>query len=442
MDWGSWMGKLQGLLEKAPDRARRSRPVAGPGRSSRLDCWSGQRMIQPLGEELRLYQEMRRTFPLLDVAVTRLVQLCGHPGIEGATALREELEGWMRHVPVGPAQRGLGGWVETQLDRMLVAGYSVGFIRLTPTGRDVGAVLSPDLCRIRLEALPDDTKLRVLRQRPGRLDWEEANPALTLLSLRAPDGAGCGTSLLRSLPFVAEACSIIENATAQVWQRMGAPSFHVNWGEKEALDGEGTAGGEILDGLEQSFTDMMQARRRGEVKDWFTSGAVKAELLGSPGQLDAVQESFRIFAEQMVSATGLPPWLLGLHWSATERLSVQQADLLVANIEGLRRELQPQLEYLLEVRQRLSARPGSFRVTWPPVNLRDATEQARAEAWREQGRQRRIENARRMWELGFWSQERAAREIDSALVSVDRKLAAPPPASSSTGSGGALTPAG
>ena len=68
----------------------------------------------------------------------------------------------------------------------------------------------------------------------------------------------------------------------------------------------------------------------------------------------------------------------------------------VAHIEAIRREVEPQLEYLLDLRQRLSGGSGRFRLVWPAVNLRDATEQARADACREQARGRRIENVRRM----------------------------------------------
>ena len=34
--------------------------------------------------------------------------------------------------------------------------------------------------------------------------------------------------------------------------------------------------------------------------------------------------------EQLVTKTGLPPFLLGLNWSTTERMSTQQADILMA----------------------------------------------------------------------------------------------------------------
>ena len=141
----------------------------------------------------------------------------------------------------------------------------------------------------------------------------------------------------------------------------------------------------------------------------------------------------------MVAVTGLPPWLLGLHWSSTERLSAQQADMLIANIEGIRREVQPQLDQLLELRQSLTGRSGRVRFVWPAISLRDATEQARGEAWAEQARQRRIENARTMWALGFWTQDQAARDADPTLVGPARRLSEVPGPSGSLPS--RLTPA-
>jgi len=427
---------LQLLAGKAPRATTRpvrpARPDASRSRPVQLEgCGVRGRAVLPLETELRLYHEMRRSFPILDTAITRLVRFCGCPRVEGPVAVQAELQAWMDAVLVVPAQRGLGSWLETHLDQMLVYGKAVGQVTLTPSRRDVRALSSLDPRLIQLEAGEDPAALRLFFRPSGCLETQELNPALTLLSLHAPQGNPHGTSLLRSLPFVTEACGIIENAAAQVWQRMGAPSFHVNWDGGDGFsDPQGTVAQGVTGDLEQSFTDMMTARRSGEVKDLFTAGKVSIGIIGSEGQVMAVQEPLRVFVEQMVAVTGLPPWLLGLHWSSTERLSVQQADLMVAHIEGLRREVQPQLEYLLELRQRLAgrARGGGFRLVWPPVNLRDATEQARADAWREQASQRRIENARRMWELGFWSQERAAHYADDTLTRIHQRLDAPPPA--------------
>ena len=427
--------------EKAPRRTGAPiRAESGTGRDSALRSGGRWRRAIPPDGDLRLYDEMRRSFPILDIAVTRLVQLCGHPAVEGESAAVAEVERWMEGVGSGPAQVGLGRWLETHLDHMLVFGKGVGRIYLTPLRREVAGVVSQDPRCVRLEPGNDPLSLRVMRQVPGNPNGEELPTALTLLSLHAPQGNPHGTSLLRSLPFVTEACSIIENATAQVWQRAGAPSFHVNWkADSDFCDPQGTVADQVTRDLTASFEQIMAARKYGEVRDLFTTGGVDIKSIGAETVNVALQEPFRVFVEQMVAVTGLPPWLLGLHWSTTERLSAQQADLLIANIEGIRREVQPQLDTLLELRQALTGRSSRVRFVWPAISLRDATEQARAEAWAEQARQRRIENARTMWALGFWTQDQAARDADPALSGPARRLSEVPGPSGSLP--GRLTPA-
>jgi hypothetical protein len=426
MDWTGWGQALLRRWKKVPPAVR--------GRAAAVRRRSGQglrgdfagRVPLPLEAELQLYDDMRRSFPILDVAVTRLVQLCGHPYVEGPRAVSEELGAWMRHVPAGLGQVGIGSWLETHLDHALVYGKAASLVRLAGSRREVGALVGLDPRRITLEVGNDPGDLRVLYRGAGAYQPALLPAPLTLLTLHAPQGNPHGTSLLRSLPFAAEASSIVQNATAQTWRRLGSPSYHVNWRPENLQDPQGTISAEVTGALQQSLEEIMQARQTGEVRDFVTAGNVSVSLMGDASQTLAVQEPFRLFAEQMVAVTGLPPWLLGLHWSSTERLSTQQADLLVANIEALRREVHPQLERLLDLRQRLRGGSSRFRLVWPAVNLRDATEQARADAWAEQARQRRIENARRMWELGFWSQERAAREVDPDLARVDRMLEQPP----------------
>lgn len=52
----------------------------------------------------------------------------------------------------------------------------------------------------------------------------------------------------------------------------------------------------------------------------------------------------RQLLEQIVAKLGLPPFLLGLSWSSTERMSSQQADILTSELEAYRRLLNPMLE--------------------------------------------------------------------------------------------------
>jgi hypothetical protein len=238
-----------------------------------------------------------------------------------------------------------------------------------------------------------------------------------------------GVSLFRSVPFVARAARTIENATVQAWERLGAPPFHVNWQPEDAFhDPQGTLATEVLADLKGSWDKVMSARepQAGSVTDFFTSGRVTVSVLGHEGTPFSISEPFRTFAEQIVCLTGLPAWLLGMHWSSTERLASQQAELIVAQIEGIRRSVLPQIEQIVETRQALAGKSGRYRLKWTPITLHDETEQARARAWRAQALEREIANATTLWHLGLINQAQAAQRIDPALVAVDRELSAPP----------------
>ena len=75
---------------------------------------------------------------------------------------------------------------------------------------------------------------------------------------------------------------------------------------------------------------------------------------------------------------GLPPFLLGLSWSSTERMSSQQADILTSELEAYRRLLNPMLEQICSVWLRLKGWDTEFRVEWEDITMQDETESANA----------------------------------------------------------------
>ena len=92
----------------------------------------------------------------------------------------------------------------------------------------------------------------------------------------------------------------------------------------------------------------------------------------------------RWILEQLVARTGIPPFMLGLSWSSTERMSTQQADLLTSEITAIRRSVEPALERIGELWVRLHGFGGSVRIDWEDINLQDIVEEARAELYRAQ----------------------------------------------------------
>ena len=67
------------------------------------------------------------------------------------------------------------------------------------------------------------------------------------------------------------------------------------------------------------------------------------------------------------------PFLLGLSWSTTERMSSQQADILTSEIDAYRRELEPVVLQICNTFLRLEGFDCPVSVDWEPLTLQDIT---------------------------------------------------------------------
>ena len=92
-----------------------------------------------------------------------------------------------------------------------------------------------------------------------------------------------------------------------------------------------------------------------------------------------------------MAKTGLPPFLLGLNWASTERMSTQQAELLTSELWALRRTVQPALERICETWLRLEGFDCGVRFQWDDISLMDITQEAQAELSRMQAEKIRWE---------------------------------------------------
>ena len=113
-------------------------------------------------------------------------------------------------------------------------------------------------------------------------------------------------------------------------------------------------------------------------------GDVDVKVIGADGPILDSQVPVRQILEQLVARTGIPPFMLGLSWSSTERMSTQQADLLTSEITAIRRSVEPALERICELWVRLHGFGGGVRIDWEDINLQDIVEEAKAELYRAQ----------------------------------------------------------
>lgn len=65
-------------------------------------------------------------------------------------------------------------------------------------------------------------------------------------------------------------------------------------------------------------------------------GMSTSGVIGADNQIIDTQVPVRQMLEQIVAKLGLPPFILGLSWSTTERMSQQQAEILASELESYR----------------------------------------------------------------------------------------------------------
>ena len=138
----------------------------------------------------------------------------------------------------------------------------------------------------------------------------------------------------------------------------------------------------------------MRETRGGSVRDFVAVGDVGIRVIGGDAPILDSEIPVRQLLEQIVAKTGIPPFMLGLSWSSTERMSTQQADMLTTEITAIRRTLTPVLERICRLWLRMQGFACGFAVVWDEINLQDEVEEARAALYLEQARKLRIENDR------------------------------------------------
>ena len=345
------------------------------------------------GADAALYRSIREAVPIVDAAIGKLVRLCGGLRVEcGSEEAEEALGEFLRTVNVGRAQCGFNAFLESYLDSLLTCGRAVGEIVPDAEGREIEAVLCHRVEQVMLRE--GETALDLVfcgYDASGHLR-ELPRQELVLFTPLAPEADNpYGVSLLRSMPFMAELLTKVYHAIGQNWERSGNVRFAVVYKPQgEELD-SGLAK-ERAELLAQEWSSAMQATRNGSVRDFVSVGDVTIRAIGADCAIPESEVTVRQLLEQLVAKTGLPPFLLGLSWSSTERMSSQQADMLTSEITALRRSLTPMVERVCRLWLRMHGYGCRFRVEWDDINLQDMVEEARAELYREQARKLRIEN--------------------------------------------------
>ena len=354
-------------------------------RSGQTHHFGALRGFTPLGTaEERIYQQLREAVPVLDVAVGKLVRLTGGFTVKCPTREAEEkLTRFLRDMPCGRGQYGVDSFLTGYLDSLLTYGRAIG--EMIVAGNRLQAACWGDVTQ--LQVREGRNPLDIVIYGPDRAGKPAALPYQDLLLLTTwnPEPTHpYGVSLFRGMPFLADILMKIYTAIGVNWERSGNVRYSVICRADENMDP--AAAQERGQQVAQEWAKAMEDGKNGTVRDFVAVGDVEIKVIGGDGPILDSQVPVRQILEQLVAKTGLPPFLLGLNWSTTERMSTQQADILTSELWAMRRTVEPALRKICRLYLALEGMDDRVEILWDEISLQDITEQAKAELYRAQAK--------------------------------------------------------
>ena len=130
--------------------------------------------------------------------------------------------------------------------------------------------------------------------------------------------------------------------------------------------------------IASEWSAAMQSGKNGSVRDFVAVGDVDIKVIGADNQILDSEVPVRQILEQLIARTGIPPFLLGLNWSTTERMSAQQADLMTSELNAIRRSVTPVIEKICRLWLGMHGYVCKPEIEWEAINLQDQVEEAKA----------------------------------------------------------------
>ena len=371
-------------------RKRKEKPVAAVCqlRSGEVHPFGALRSFTPLGTgEEQMYRQLREAVPVLDAAVGKLVRLTGGFSVKCKSAEAEQkLKLFLQNVPCGRGQSGLDSFLSGYMDSLLTYGRAVG--EMVVAGGKLQAVCWGDVTRLQVQEGENPLETVICGpDKNGRMVVLPYQHLLLLTTLNPEPAHPYGVSLFRGMPFLADILMKIYKTIGTNWERAGNVRYSVICKGDESMDPSVTQ--ERGRQVAQEWAKAMEDGKNGTVRDFVAVGDVEIKVIGGEAPILESQVPVREIMEQLVAKTGLPPFLLGLNWSTTERMSAQQADILTGELWALRRAVEPVLRRICRMFLALEGLDDRVEIVWDEISLQDITEQAKAELYKAQAEKTR-----------------------------------------------------
>ena len=375
------------------DILKRKRKENGPVgvcqlRNGQSHPFGALRQFVPLGTgEEKIYRQLREAIPVLDAAVGKLVRLSGGFSVACKSPLaQKKLEEFLRTMPCGYGQVGIDSFLSCYMDSLLTYGRAVG--EMLVSGGRIRGLCWGDVTM--LDVCEGESPMDVILRGPDEHGTMHPLPLQHLLLFTAMNPEPkhpYGVSIFRGMPFLADILMRIYAAIGSNWDRAGNVRYSVTCRGTENLDPAVVR--ERGRQMAEEWAKAMEDSKNGTVRDFVAMGDVDIKVIGGEAPILDSQVPVRQILEQLVAKTGLPPFLLGLNWSTTERMSTQQADILTSEIWALRRTVEPALRKICRTFLAYEGLDDRLEILWNDISLQDITQEAQADLYRAQAEKAR-----------------------------------------------------
>lgn len=351
----------------------KKKPVSQPARPELISaqrCGDRKLSLPPAIDpaEKQLYDRLRFAVPVIDAALMKMIRLTGGFRVVCSDeALQSDLDRFLENVPVGLTGKSVSCFADNFLDSILTYGSAVGEIVTDSANQRIAGLWIGDVSAVRITAGADPFARNYSVRMPDGSFRRVARPEnMVYASLTG------GRSLLRGLPALSSILLRIYECIGQNYDRAGNVRYAVTYKPPAGSD-DFVYSRERAQQIAREWADGMNSARCGQVKDFVAVGDVDIKVIGADNQLFDTNVPVRQLLEQLIAKLSIPPFLLGLNWSSTERMSSQQADILTSELEYYRRLISPVICDIAEAYLSSVGSDAECRVVWDNINLQDET---------------------------------------------------------------------
>lgn len=332
--------------------------------------------------EYALYSSLREAVPIIDAALDKIVRLVGGFRVTCKNKKAEkEINAFLAEVKSGGGNTGISSFLSVYLNQLLTFGTAVGEIVLTGSGKAIYSLYNAPLKSVELTYDKNNVDTLVcLSEVSGEKKILPYQNLILLSTLNPEPGSLCGTSLLKGLPFVSSVLLKIYNTIGVNWDRVGNVRFAVTY--RPSGDSDRAMSKQRAMQVAQEWSKAMYEGER--VSDFVSVGDVSIKVIGADNQILDSEIPVRQMLEQIIAKLSVPPFLLGLSWSTTERMSSQQADILTSELEYYRSILNGTVRKICDMWFRLKGLRLEYEIEWDNINLQDELELAQARLYNAQ----------------------------------------------------------